>query len=255
MIESRLFHLVSSESDGVSLEKIAEEVFLFRSSSKKIVENVLSRLIINDERFNIDHNHKMILSDKGEEYLDFIDTTFVAVDVETTGTNSISDNITEIGALKIESGVIVDKFETLVNPGRYIPFDIMNLTGISNEMVNEAPGMKDVMPDFLDFLGDAVFIAHNASFDLRFINSELEKLGIERLLNDVVCTYKLSKKIYPDLKKLSLKRISTNLGIINQNPHRAGSDAAVCAQIFIKMLKRMPKMGIFTLIDLKKCLQ
>lgn len=208
-------------------------------------------LILTDKRFELVRN-KVSLSEKGEKFKKLMNTTFVALDVETTGTNSLKDKITEIGALKIHGGAITDIFETLINPGRYIPYDITNLTGITNEMVNNSPDIEQVTPSFLEFICDSVLIAHNAPFDIRFINAEMQAMGRDKLNNEVLCTYKLSRRFFPGMKTYSLKSMTKVLELINEKPHRAGSDAAACAQIFLNLLNCMPEKEIFELSDLLK---
>lgn len=253
MLEDRIFRLISSCPEGVSLNQVASRVFRLQPGSNSLMQKVMQRLILNDRRFFITSDQKLTLSETGEQFRDLLETTFVAVDVETTGTIAAKDKITELGALKVQGGAVVDSFETLVNPGRYIPYDITHLTGITDDMVHNAPTIGEVMPRFLTFLGDAILIAHNASFDLRFINAELLALGLNRLDNVVLCTYKLGRRIFTESKQHSLNKMSKFFGVVNASPHRAGSDAAACAQIFINMLYRMPEKGIFTLKNLLNC--
>ena len=251
MIESRIFHFISSFPRGAAVDDIASVVFRINSGSNSQLRKIMLPLILSDKRFTLVRN-KVALSDKGEKFKKLVNTTFVALDVETTGTNSQKDKITEIGALKICGGAITDIFETLINPGRYIPYDITNLTGITNEMVNNSPDLEQIVPSFLEFIGDSVLIAHNAPFDIRFINAELKAMGRDNLSNEVLCTYKLSRRFCPGLKRFSLKSMTKVLGLTNEKPHRAGSDAAACAQIFLSLLYTMPERGIFDLDDLLK---
>jgi len=251
MIKSRIFHFISAHPKGVTVDGIASEVFQINSGSNSQLRKIMQPVILSDKRFTLVRN-KVMLSEKGENFKKLINTTFVAFDLETTGTNSIKDKITEIGALKIHGGAIIDIFETLINPGRYIPFDITNLTGITNEMVNNSPDMEQAAPSFLDFIGESILIAHNAPFDMRFINAEMKKIGRDTLSNEVLCTYKLSRRFVPGLKRYSLKSMTIEFGLVNEKPHRAGSDAAACAQIFLNLLYSMPERNIFELDDLLK---
>jgi len=250
MLENRIFQLISACPEGVLLDHVASLIFRLKSGSNASMHRILLPSILADRRFFLTSDKRLILTETGEKFRELLDTTFVAVDVETTGPSASKDKITELCAIKIHGGAIVDSLETLVNPGRYIPYDITHLTGITDDMVHNAPTIREVMPQFLDFLGDAIFIAHNAPFDLRFINAELLALGLDRLDNVVLCTYKLARRMFTELKQHSLNRMSKFFGVVNVSPHRAGGDAAACARIFINMLYRMPEKGIFTLNNL-----
>lgn len=250
MLENRIFHLISGCTEGIALDQVASRIFRLKSGSNALMQKVIQHIILADRRFFLTSDHRLTLSETGEKFRDLLETTFVAVDVETTGSYASKDKITELGALKIQGGAVVDSFETLINPGRYIPYDITHLTGITDDMVHNAPTIREVMPRFLAFLGDAVFIAHNAPFDLRFINAELMELGLNRLDNVVLCTYKLGRRMFTESKQHSLNKMSKFFGVVNASPHRAGGDAAACAQIFINMLHKMPEKGIFTLNNL-----
>ena len=160
------------------------------------------------------------------------------------------DKITELGAIKIRNGCIIDTFETLVNPGRYIPYDVSRLTGIVSEMVENSPTMKEVLPKFLDFIEDSTLIAHNASFDVGFINSAFKERRHFSMGNGVLCTCKLGRRILLELNKHSLRKLARHFEIINIQPHRAGSDAATCAKTFLSMLSMFPERGYFTSNDL-----
>ena len=250
MLENRIFQLISACPEGVSLDHVASMVFRLKSGSNASMHRILLPSILEDRRFFLTSDKRLILTETGVKYRKLLDTTFVAVDIETTGPETSKDRITELCAIKIHGGAIVDSLETLVNPGRYIPYDITHLTGITNDMVHNAPTIQEFMPQFLDFLGDAVFIAHNASFDLRFINAELSELGLNRLNNIVLCTCKLGRRMLPELKKYNLNNLVRYFGMVNASPHRAGGDAEACAKVFVNFLNMMPEKGIFTLKNL-----
>ncbi|MGB8954614.1 MAG: exonuclease domain-containing protein, partial [Tumebacillaceae bacterium] len=118
--------------------------------------------------------------------------TYVIFDLETTGFNASSDKIIDIGAVKVVDGQITETFQRLVNPGTKIPAFIQELTGITNEDVKDAPSIEDVMPEFLPFIGDAILVAHNADFDMRFINEAFEESGYLPYTGEVVDTLPLA---------------------------------------------------------------
>jgi len=167
------------------------------------------------------------------------DTTFVVVDVETTGMSPWKNRITELAMVKVQDGDIVDEFSTLINPQQFIPPYITEFTGITNEMVFNAPKASDVMPKFLRFLGDAVLVAHNANFDVKFLNATLQRSGHPTLSNRTLCTCRLARRLLLHLDNKSLDYVAEHLGIDIQQRHRALGDAYATAQIFLRFLNRL----------------
>ncbi len=175
-------------------------------------------------------------------------TTFVVVDVETTGFSPRDGGITEIAMIKVRNGLLWEEYTTLVNPLVPIPYEVTALTGIDDEMVVDAPAADEVAPMIAEFLGDGVFTAHNASFDLGFVNSTLAKGKIERIQNPVVCTCKLARRLLPNLYSKSLGPVAKQLGIRNSQRHRAAGDAYATAQVLIRFLQRLEEE--FDVVDL-----
>ena len=167
--------------------------------------------------------------------------TFVVVDVETTGFSPRDGGITEIAMIKVRNGLLWDEYSTLVNPLMPIPYDVISLTGIDDEMVADAPTAQEVASRIADFLGDGVFTAHNAPFDLGFVNSTLSKGGIDRIQNPILCTCKLARRLLPNLFSKSLGPVAKQLGIKNSHRHRASGDAYATAQVLIHFLNRLEK--------------
>ncbi len=164
------------------------------------------------------------------------DSTFVVVDVETTGLNPTEDRITEIAMLKVKGGVLQDEFSTLINPLVPIPPSITDLTGIDNLMVADAPTAREIALTIAEFLGDAVFVAHNAPFDWGFVSeTAMRERGIE-LFNQQLCTVKLSKRILPHLTSKSLGPVTSALNITIPERHRASGDAYATALVLVKFL-------------------
>ena len=171
--------------------------------------------------------------------MDISDATFVVTDTETTGSKAETNRVIEIGAVKMRGTDKVDEFQQLINPQRSIPSRITQLTGITTGMVFDAPTIDDVLPDSLDFLGDAVFVAHNVSFDERFINAELERLGRSPLENETLCTVRLARRLLPGLNSKGLTRLAQFYGIDVNGRHRALGDAeatAICLKRFVNQL-------------------
>ncbi len=171
--------------------------------------------------------------------------TYIVFDIETTGLSAINDKITEIGAIKIKDGQIIDKYSQLVNPERKIPEFITKLTGIDDEMVKDKPTIDKVIHEFNEFISDDVLVAHNANFDLGFIRENMEKNSIE-VKNPVLDTLELSRSVFPDLKSHKLNLISKHLGVKLENHHRAVDDATATADILLKILELLSDKGIDT---------
>lgn len=153
---------------------------------------------------------------------------YVVVDVETTGGRAAYHRVTEIGAVKVKAGQVVDRFSTLVNPEKPIPRNITRLTGITDEMVEDAPRFSEISSRFRDFIGKSVFVAHNATFDYGFIREEFRRLG-ESFRSPTLCTVVSMRKCYPGLPSYSLARLTQHFGIPLEAHHRALCDAEATA--------------------------
>ena len=167
-----------------------------------------------------------------------IDSPFVVFDIETTGLDNTKNNITEIGAVKVVNGEIVDKWSTFVNPLMPIPEEIQNLTGISDEMVSNAETIADILPKFKKFCEGCVLVAHNASFDIGFMKKKASELG-ETFDFPYVDTLMLARCMYPFLHNFKLDTITKHLNVILENHHRAVDDAKATADMFVKMLSQL----------------
>lgn len=177
-------------------------------------------------------------------------TRFTVVDVETTGGKPPDHRITEIAAYKIEKFQIVDEFYSLVNPKRGIPSFIQKLTGITPDMVAEAPPARKVMPEFLEFVGDSIIVGHQVTFDLRFINAELVRAVGVPLTNRNLCTVRLSRILYADLPSRSLGEIARELNFDLDHHHRALDDSFATVQLLVHCLRLLVDKGLKTLDEL-----
>lgn len=162
---------------------------------------------------------------------------YAIVDIETTGGYASNHRITEVAIYHHDGMHITDRFHTLINPERNIPYYITGLTGITTEMVLEAPSFKEVADDIFRRLDGKIFVAHNAHFDYSFLKKELEEAGIN-WQSKKLCTVRLSRKIIPGLRSYSLGSLSESLGIEILNRHRAGGDAEATVKIFDQLLRR-----------------
>jgi len=200
------------------------------------------KIIYGVEAYLVDDLKEVITN----SYNQSIDTSFIVFDIETTGFSPIHNRIIEVGAVKVVNGLITDSFSSLVNPQIPIPFHIEQLTGINDDMVLNAPKIETVLPEFLEFCGDAVLIAHNADFDMSFIIEKSRRIGLvkEFTYGDTVG---MARTLLPTLSRYKLDTVAKALGIPLHNHHRAVDDARCTADIFVKFLEMYQERNIDTL--------
>ena len=179
------------------------------------------------------------------------EVTFCVVDLETTGGSPVDSAITEIGALRVRRGEVLATLHTLVDPGRPVPAFIRLLTGITDELLDGAPTIDSVLPTFLEFARDCVVVAHNARFDVSFLNAALERLSYEPLTNRVVDTALLARKtLGGDVPNNKLSTLARHLRCAHQPTHRAYSDALATTDLLHHLIERVTGFGVTTLEDL-----
>ena len=166
--------------------------------------------------------------------------TYCVFDLETTGFDPDLDGITEVAVCKVRNGEIIDEYTTFVNPEKPIPFEVQNLTHITDEMVADAPKMDQMIPEFLEFCKGCVLVAHNAHFDTRFIANKSKKLGLE-FKPYVIDTLEMARELYNDVENYKLGTIVEHLGIELEGAHRAINDTRATAKMFIKMREACDK--------------
>ena len=173
--------------------------------------------------------------------MNVFDKPIVMIDFETTGLSpDMGDRITEVAALRIAGGRVVERYVSLINCGVRIPSFITGLTGITQAMVDGAPPVAQVVPRLLDFIGADALSAHNASFDEKFLKAEAARLGLAPAHQGLVCSLKLSRRVFPSLGSYKLGQLSGQLGIrFNSAAHRAESDAEVAAEVLLHIGKHL----------------
>ncbi|MDR1834520.1 MAG: PolC-type DNA polymerase III [Fusobacteriaceae bacterium] len=181
--------------------------------------------------------------------MDFEEETFVVFDLETLGLNVRENPILEIGAVKLKGTRIIDRFSRFVNPRRPIPDRIRELTGIEDGMVQNEPGIEEVLPAFLEFAGDATMVAHNAAFDIGFIRRDVQKIMGCDYNPSVIDTISLAKAVYPGLKSYGLGPLNKLLGLSLEKHHRAVDDAQATALMFTIFLEKYREAGAKNLRD------
>ena len=202
------------------------------------------KILYGVEGYLVDDTKQLVENSKGQTFAD----TYVVFDIETTGFSPVKNRIIEIGAVKVVDGVITDKFSTFVNPDVPIPFDIEKLTSINDAMVLPYPKIDVILPRFLEFVGDAVLVAHNAGFDVGFIGHYAEALGLP-FSPTVLDTVSLARLLLPNLNRFKLDTVAKALNISLENHHRAVDDAECTAHIFVKFIKMLEEQDIYNLTE------
>ena len=179
----------------------------------------------------------LVPDDNAVDLSNGMDDEYIVLDIETTGLSFRTEKITEIGAVKVKNGEIVDTFESFVNPEIPIPEKIVKITHITDEMVKNAETIDQVMPKFLEFIGNLRLVAHNADFDVGFLKYNAENLGL-KMDNNYIDSLALSRQVYPEFKKHKLGILADKFGIKVENAHRALDDVKTLVKVFIKLLEK-----------------
>lgn len=244
--------MLRSFGGKASAVSVVDFVMKIRRPDPRMARLLVSDLIERHPRLSLNVDIVELGPDEFDNR-ELADTGFVVFDLETTGTQTPSGRITEIGAYRVRNGEVTEKFETLVNPEIPIPRFITQLTGINDEMVADAPVFAEVAHEFLSFIGDSILVAHNSGFDMRFLNSEIGRVfGGYRMANPCLCTVQLSRKLLPDIVNHKLKTVAEHYSIDLVNHHRASADAYATAHIFVNLLAKLSDRGINDLAALRK---
>ncbi|ALF23727.1 PolC-type DNA polymerase III [Fusobacterium nucleatum] len=219
----------------------------FKTAKKFSTDEEKMKAIFGCEMYMIDDEAPMVTNPKDKK---IDDEEFVVFDIETTGLNSHTNEIIEIGAVKIKAGRIVDRYSQLINPGRPIPYHITEITSITDEQVANEPKIDEVIGKFVDFIGDAVLVAHNAPFDMGFIKRDIKKyLNIDYQCS-VIDTLQMARDLFPDLKKYGLGDLNKTLGLALEKHHRAVDDSQATANMFIIFLDKYKEKGLEYMKDI-----
>ena len=232
--------------------KIVDYVMNIRKAEPALARILCQDLVDRDPRLRL-INDTIELVQNAVESRALLETDFVVFDLETTGAKAPPCRITEVGAFRVSRGQITAQFHTLVNPRIPIPRFITSLTGISDDMVRTAPVFEEIVASLLGFLGDSVLVAHNAPFDMRFLNHEISLVyGEYRLANPCLCTVQLSRKLLPHIENHKLKTVAEHYSISLVNHHRASDDARATAEIFVNLLEMLSSAGCSDVGSIKR---
>ena len=212
------------------------------------LDNKDFKIIYGLEAYIVDDLKKIIEDPKGQSF----DDTFVVFDLETTGLSPVNDRIIEIGAVKLQNKKVIDRFSVFVNPQIPIPFHIEQLTSINDKMVENAETIEVVLPKFLEFCGNSVMVAHNASFDVSFIKEKTKTILGADFECTVVDTVALARALLPQLSKFKLDHVAKALSIPPFHHHRAVDDADACSDIFLALINKLEAREIYNLDDINE---
>ncbi|MDT3424555.1 DNA polymerase-3 subunit alpha (Gram-positive type) [Paenibacillus forsythiae] len=175
--------------------------------------------------------------------------TYVVFDIETTGLSITRNNITELAAVKMQGGQEIDRYTTFVNPHEKIPYHIQQLTNITDDMVKDAPDLEPVLHDFVEFARDSVLVAHNARFDMGFIQASLAKFGLPLLPNPSLDTLELARLLHPNMKNHRLNTLADKYKVLLESHHRAVDDTVALGGILNGLLADAEKLKGLTMLD------
>jgi len=249
LLERALRYLESGPAESLAL---ARDVLGLAVAPAVVAERLAVALLGPDPRVSRDHlgHWRLALTPRISTLLD--QAVFAVVDVETTGSRPAhGDRITEIAVVLVGPGARVETAcELLVNPERPIPSTVTRITRITDEMVRERPVFPEIVDQILSALAGRVFVAHNAQFDWRFMETEIRRARDLKLDGPRVCTVRLARRLVPEVKHRGLDSLSRYFGVEIEPRHRAGPDALGTARILLKLLERAAEHGAVTLDDL-----
>lgn len=216
--------------------------FAYKAAKGKDIKPILGceMYMVNDEAVMVRDSKDVSLM---EEY-------FVVFDLETMGLNSHEHEIIEIGAVKLQGNRIIDRFSQLINPQKPIPQKIQELTNITQDMVDNMPTIEEVLPRFMEFVGDATMVAHNAAFDMGFLRRDVKNILGYEYKPAIIDTLQMARDLYPDLKGYGLKNLNKVLGLSLESHHRAVDDSQATANMFIIFMEKYIEKGITNLNEI-----
>ena len=225
-------HSAIAVTDHANIQAFPEAFGAGKKNDIKILYGVEVNLVDDGVPIAYNEAHRLLAED-----------TYVVFDVETTGLSAVYDTIIELAAVKIQSGEIIDRFESFANPHHKLSATTINLTGITDDLVENAPEVADVLQRFHAWAEDGILVAHNASFDMGFLNVGYKKIGYEKAANPVIDTLELGRFLYPGLKNHRLNTLAKKFDIELTQHHRAIYDAEATGYLLIKMLKDASEQG------------
>lgn len=225
--------------------ELARRVLGVRTGPADVAERILRELLEGERRVERDRSGRWRLAEERRTSGPLGALDYVVVDVETTGASPTRGaRVTEIAAVEVRDGRITDEFSSLVDPGIPIPPWISRLTGITNEMVADAPPFGEIAGFVRERLEGRVFVAHNASFDWRFVTAEMRRASSLLPAGPKLCTLRLARRALPGLPRKGLDAVSEHYGIEIEGRHRAAGDAIATAAVLLRLLEEVDRQGV-----------
>jgi DNA polymerase III epsilon subunit family exonuclease len=231
---------------------IVRDVLQLQRANQAVADRLATALLGADPRFTFDLEGRWsLVPEPAWHGVPLGDVRFAVVDTETTGMRSRGeDRITEIAIVHVDGPRIEVAFDSVINPGRPIPYFVQRLTGITDEEAQAAPRFEDVADQVVAALAGRVFVAHNALFDWRFVSAEVERAQDFLLRMPKLCTVRLTRRLVPELTRRSLDSVMYYFGLETDRRHRAGGDAIVTAKALLRLMARAKDQGVRTWEDL-----
>jgi len=250
-LRERLHEYLLARHAGATSDELLDLIFTSRGGDPEFGARFLATLLGSDPRFRFDSGaqrwraavHDVLARPLAE-------VPFVVLDLETTGEAPAPEGIIEVGAVRMERGRVTATFHSLVNPRRPIHPFVVRLTGITDEMVSDAPAISAVLPGLVSFIGDAAVVAHNAPFDVSHLDVAHRQQAGRPFAPPVLCTLRLARRLLPELRRRSLDSVAASLGVSCFGRHRALPDATIAADVFAIFLERVAERGIVRLDQL-----
>jgi len=243
------FKLVSDNGGRAPFAEIADVVFRLTRAGDELAASLVGDLVRNASRFRLDRTH-LAISDDSLERRPLNEITFVVLDAEAIIARSRPARIIELGAYRIENGQITAEFKSLINPESPLPRFVATLTGISDQMLADAPKFSGIAREWLDFAGDAVLVAHNSDFDLPLLNREIERVFPgHRMRNPELCTVNLARRLLRNSGGHNLDALAEHFGFEVTDRHRAAGDAYATARVLLYLLELLEEHEVGTLAD------
>ncbi len=240
-----LFRYLCERPAGATTAELLDLVFTQPGSDPEFGPRFLRALLAGDPRFFFVGEEDRWVARCWEALREDLDAAeFAVVDIETTGGSAIAGGITEIGAVRLRGGRVEAEFQQLVNPGIPIAPFVTRLTGITDAMLVDQPPIAEVLPRFLEFVGDRILVAHNARFDLAFLNAAMRRHVGWPLAQPHLCTIRLARRLIPGLRRCSLDALAAHFGLFPRDRHRALGDARITADLLCCLMEQARARGV-----------
>jgi len=238
-----LCNLIKIEKpEGVTAAFVVENIMKMKGVKGPMADKLALMHIGDDPRFAFENGFFKLKGGFSAKAL-FNAPSYCVIDIETAGKSYKDGGIVELAAVRVSDGKLTGSFSQLIDPGFPILPQNTMIHGITDDMVAEMPAVEEVLPTFLDFLGDSVFVAHNAPFDISYINESLMRKYSQKIINPVICTLKLSRMLFPKLESHTLDTMIRHFKLEAESRHRALGDATACAKVLVRMLDILKNSG------------